>query len=108
MVFTYSERDGKTTEESYFIMNFFDPVLFVYAKIKHWAIENRLHHPLDCVFDKDHCRVRTGSGHENLNILRKYALSFYRKAINHIITILLVDCKKLEECTAERPDTLTV
>lgn len=84
-VITYSERDGQTTiEDSYFIMNFLDPVLFVFAKVKHWHIENRLHHPLDCVFDEDRCRVRSGHGHENLNILRKSAISFYRRAISYI------------------------
>lgn len=85
MVYTYSERDGEVTEEiSYYIMNFLDPALFVYAKIMHWRIENRLHHSLDCVFHEDKCRVRTGYGHENLNIIRKCCLTFYRYALRKI------------------------
>lgn len=82
MVITYSERDGEVTEEkSYFVMNFLDPALFVYAKIMHWRIENKLHHPLDCVFNEDRCRVRSGFGHQNLNTIRKGAVTFYRYAL---------------------------
>lgn len=86
MVITYSERDGKITEEeSYYVMNFLDPALFIYAKIMHWKIENQLHHPLDCVFNEDKCRVRTGNGHLNLNVMRKNAISFYRSVLRNIM-----------------------
>ena len=65
MVITYSERYGEVTEEtSYFVINFLDPALFVYAKIIHLRIENKIHHPLDCVFNENRCRVRTGFGHK--------------------------------------------
>ena len=50
----------KVTEEtSYYVMNFLDTPLFVHAKIMHWRIENKLHHPLDCIFNEDKCHVRT-------------------------------------------------
>jgi predicted transposase YbfD/YdcC len=40
----------------------------------HWSIENQLHWMLDIVSREDECRVRTGNGALNLNILRKKAL----------------------------------
>jgi predicted transposase YbfD/YdcC len=40
----------------------------------HWSVENQLHWMLDAVFREDECRVRTGNGALNLNILRKMAL----------------------------------
>jgi predicted transposase YbfD/YdcC len=45
----------------------------------HWSIENQLHWMLDIVFREDECRVRTGNGALNLNILRKLALHRLRK-----------------------------
>ncbi|MDR2786479.1 MAG: ISAs1 family transposase, partial [Treponema sp.] len=45
----------------------------------HWSIENQLHWMLDIVFREDECRVRTGNGALNLNILRKMALHRLRK-----------------------------
>ncbi|MDR2741446.1 MAG: ISAs1 family transposase [Treponema sp.] len=45
----------------------------------HWSIEKQLHWMLDIVFREDECRVRTGNGALNLNILRKMALHWLRK-----------------------------
>jgi hypothetical protein len=45
----------------------------------HWSIENQLHWMLDITFREDKCRVRTGNGAVNLNILRKTALRRLRK-----------------------------
>ncbi|MDR0377492.1 MAG: ISAs1 family transposase [Spirochaetaceae bacterium] len=46
----------------------------------HWSIENKLHWSLDVVFGEDRARVSRGHGPENLNILRKTALSLLRAA----------------------------
>jgi predicted transposase YbfD/YdcC len=45
----------------------------------HWSIENQLHWMLDIVFREDECRVRSGNGALNLNILRKMALYRLKK-----------------------------
>ena len=44
----------------------------------HWSIENNLHWHLDVTFSEDDCRARTGHAPENLNLLRKLALSKIR------------------------------
>jgi len=48
----------------------------------HWSIENRLHGSLDMVFGEDACKVSKGHAPENLNIIRKVALSLLRAARN--------------------------
>jgi predicted transposase YbfD/YdcC len=47
----------------------------------HWSIENQLHWMLDIVLREDECRVRTGNGALNLNILRKMALYRLKKMV---------------------------
>lgn len=44
----------------------------------HWSIENQLHWMLDVVFKEDASTVRTNHAPENLNLLRKIALSLMR------------------------------
>lgn len=44
----------------------------------HWAIENQLHWVLDVVFKEDASTIRVNHAPENLNLLRKIALSFMR------------------------------
>lgn len=44
----------------------------------HWAIENQLHWMLDVVFKEDSSAIRMNHAPENLNILRKIALSLLR------------------------------
>ena len=44
----------------------------------HWSIENHLHWSLDVLFREDACQVRKDRAPENLNILRKIALSRLR------------------------------
>ena len=44
----------------------------------HWSIENQLHWMLDVVFREDDSSVRMNHAPENLNILRKIALSLLR------------------------------
>lgn len=41
----------------------------------HWSIENSGHYLLDWNYDEDRCRIRTGSGPENVTRLRRFALS---------------------------------
>lgn len=45
----------------------------------HWGVENRLHWVLDVVFGEDYCRARSGFAPENLNALRKLALTLLRR-----------------------------
>lgn len=45
----------------------------------HWSIENNLHWHLDVTFNEDDCRLRTGYAPENMNLLRKLALTKIRK-----------------------------
>lgn len=44
----------------------------------HWSVENQLHWHLDVTFSEDDCRLRTGHAPENMNLLRKLALSKIR------------------------------
>ena len=46
----------------------------------HWSIENRLHWSLDMIFREDACQASKGHAPENLNVLRKMALSLLRAA----------------------------
>jgi predicted transposase YbfD/YdcC len=41
----------------------------------HWAIENRLHWPLDVVFDEDDARSRKDHAPENLAVIRRIAVN---------------------------------
>jgi predicted transposase YbfD/YdcC len=40
----------------------------------HWSIENCCHDILDCNFDEDRSRIRTGYGPENISRLRRFAI----------------------------------
>jgi len=77
-----SWRNGIMTDR-YYISNADMSALEFYQCIRgHWSIENRLHWSLDMVFGEDACRVSKGHAPENLNILRKVALSLLRAAKN--------------------------
>ncbi len=45
---------------------------------EHWSIENRVHWPLDVVFDEDLSRTRTDHGPRNLAVLRSLTLNMLR------------------------------
>ena len=45
----------------------------------HWGVENRLHWVLDVVFGEDYSRARSGFAPENLNAVRKVALTLLRR-----------------------------
>jgi hypothetical protein len=51
------------------------PKLFAYATRAHWGIENSLHYILDVVFREDRIKMRRGNSPENLNTIRKTALT---------------------------------
>lgn len=48
----------------------------------HWAVENQLHWVLDMTYREDESRVRTGSGQQNLALLRKLTLNLVRHALD--------------------------
>jgi predicted transposase YbfD/YdcC len=73
-----SWRDGVQTDR-YYISNAEMSALEFYRHIReHWSIENRLHWSLDMIFREDAAQVSVGNAPENLNILRKTALSLLR------------------------------
>jgi predicted transposase YbfD/YdcC len=75
-------RNGIMTD-SYYISNADMSALEFYHCIRgHWSIENRLHWSLDMVFGEDAGKVSKGHAPENLNIVRKVALSLLRAARN--------------------------
>lgn len=47
---------------------------------QHWGIENQLHWMLDVVFNEDGACIRNENAAENLNILRKWAMTVLTKA----------------------------
>jgi predicted transposase YbfD/YdcC len=73
-----SRRDGVATDR-YYISNADMSAFEFYQCIRgHWSIENRLHWSLDMIFREDAAQVSKGHAPENLNILRKMALSLLR------------------------------
>jgi predicted transposase YbfD/YdcC len=73
---------GETTQtDRYYISSATLDARQMYERIRgHWSIENRLHWSLDVVFGDDACGVTKEHGPENLNTLRKLALSLLRAA----------------------------
>ena len=80
----YREEAGKGRwTERYYISSADKSAQEFYRNIRgHWSIENRLHWSLDVVFREDAALVSRGHEPENLNILRKTALSLLRTALN--------------------------
>ena len=75
-----SWRNGVKTER-YYISNADMSAFEFYSRVRgHWSIENRLHWSLDVVFREDASLTSKGHAPENLNILRKTALSLLRAA----------------------------
>lgn len=72
-----TEKNGKkTTETHIYITNFYDENLFVKITRGHWGIENKLHWVLDNIFNEDKCKCRKYNLPFNLNLFRKFAISF--------------------------------
>jgi predicted transposase YbfD/YdcC len=77
-----SWRNGVMTDR-YYISNADMSAEEFYRHIRgHWSIENKLHWSLDVVFREDASLTCKGNAPENLNILRKIALSLLRAAEN--------------------------
>jgi predicted transposase YbfD/YdcC len=75
-------RNGVKTDR-YYISNADMSALEFYRHLRgHWSIENRLHWSLDVIFREDASQASKGHAPENLNILRKIALSLLRAAPN--------------------------
>jgi hypothetical protein len=55
-----------------------DPELLAFAVRAHWGIENSLHHVLDVAFREDACTITHGNAPQNLNVIRKIALTLVR------------------------------
>ncbi|WP_156295802.1 ISAs1 family transposase, partial [Methylobacterium aquaticum] len=55
-----------------------DPKPSAPAVRAHWQIENRLHWVLDVVFHDDLVRLRTGSGPQNMAVVRHMAINLVR------------------------------
>jgi predicted transposase YbfD/YdcC len=79
---TFRKQKGKEmvqTDRYYISIGGFSADEFLKYIRRDWSIENQLHWMLDIVFREDECRVRTGNGALNLNILRKMALHRLKK-----------------------------
>lgn len=81
MVERTRDMGGEVTTELSFHLCSIEPKasLFERAARGHWSIENQLHWSLDVSFHEDQCRMRTGYGAENLNVLRHIALNTLRR-----------------------------
>lgn len=81
MVETRVERNGKTARERRYYLSSarLDARVFARATRAHWGIENRLHWVLDVVFHDDLARLRTGSGPQNMAVVRHIAMNLVRK-----------------------------
>ncbi|MDR1932864.1 MAG: ISAs1 family transposase [Spirochaetales bacterium] len=55
-----------------------DPELLAFAARAHWGIENSLHLVLDVAFREDACTITRGNAPQNLNVIRKIALTLVR------------------------------
>jgi predicted transposase YbfD/YdcC len=73
---------GQTTQtDRYYISSATLDARQMYERIRgHWSIENRLHWSLDVLFGEDASGVTKEHGPENLNTLRKLALTLLRAA----------------------------
>jgi predicted transposase YbfD/YdcC len=72
--------DGKTTHKvrHYALSRRMPPRELLTAVRQHWAIENKLHYPLDVFFAEDQTRNRKNNAPVNLAALRRLALNVLR------------------------------
>ena len=72
--------DDVTSEIRYYISSLAgDAAQFGRAVRTHWQIENCVHWVLDISFREDDCRIRTGSGPQNMAVLRHIALNLLQQ-----------------------------
>src|SRR3546814_19569580 len=71
------EREGrKSSERRYYLSSVkLDAQAFAAAVRAHWGIENRLHWVLDVVFHDALTRLRTGSGPQNMAVVKHIAMN---------------------------------
>ena len=71
--------EGKTQSTRYYISSLTCSAQKMSRYLRnHWSIENRLHWMLDVTFEEDASLIRMQNAPENLNVLRKVALSLLR------------------------------
>lgn len=77
LIETQVERAGRTERERRYDLSSakLDAKTFATAVRAHWPIENRLHGVLDVVFHDDLVRLRTGSGLQNMAVVRHMAMN---------------------------------
>jgi predicted transposase YbfD/YdcC len=75
-------KKGKETEESrYYISSLpLDAQKLNDIARKHWGIENKLHWRLDVIFNEDKSCILNDNAAENMNFIRKWALTILVKA----------------------------
>ena len=80
MVETEVERNGRIEKERRYYLSSakLDAKTFAAAVRAHWGIENRLHWVLDVVFHDDLARLRTGSGPQNMAVVKHMAMNLVR------------------------------
>lgn len=80
MVETRVERNGRIEHERRYYLSSakLDAKAFAAAVRAHWGIENRLHWVLDVVFHDDLARLRTGSGPQNMAVVKHMAMNLVR------------------------------
>lgn len=80
MVETEVERNGRIEQERRYYLSSarLDAKTFAAAVRAHWGIENRLHWVLDVVFHDDLARLRTGSGPQNMAVVKHMAMNLVR------------------------------
>jgi predicted transposase YbfD/YdcC len=80
MVEATTERGGRTEHARRFYLSSakLDAKAFAKAVRAHWGVENRLHWVLDVVFHDDLARLRTGSGPQNMAIVKHMAMNLIR------------------------------
>ncbi len=80
LVETQVERAGRIERERRYYLSStkLDAKTFAAAVRAHWQIENRLHWVLDVVFHDDLVRLRTGSGPQNMAVVRHMAMNLVR------------------------------
>lgn len=55
-----------------------DPQRVLATNRGHWSIENSCHYIIDWNYDKDRSRIQTGYGRENIDRLRRFAISIIK------------------------------
>jgi predicted transposase YbfD/YdcC len=81
MVYRCREWDGKTEDETVFIISSLPPQVRRIARHLrgHWKIENNLHWVLDVTFHEDQSRIRKGAAPEIASAFRRFALTLLQQ-----------------------------